>query len=40
MDYDTRWGRYRIRLQPGEIEKSKEILTEVIKEAFEASSNA
>jgi hypothetical protein len=40
MDYDSRWGRYRIRLQPGELEKNKQILTEVIKEAFEASSCA
>jgi len=38
MDYDTRSGRYRIRLQPGEIEKNKEVLTEVIKEAYETSS--
>lgn len=40
MDYDGRWGRYRIRLQPGEVEKNKEILSEVVKEAFEASSGA
>ncbi|MDW8239758.1 MAG: hypothetical protein RMM98_09085 [Acidobacteriota bacterium] len=38
MDYDTRWGRYRIRLQPGEIEKNKQVLTEVIKKAYETSS--
>lgn len=38
MDYDARWGRYRIRLQPGEIEKNKEVLTQVIKEAYETSS--
>jgi hypothetical protein len=38
MDYDNRWGRYRIRLQSGEIEKYREILTDVIKESFEASS--
>lgn len=37
MDYDTRWGRYRIRLQPGEIEKNKEVLTEIVREAYEAS---
>lgn len=37
MDYDARWGRYRIRLKPGEIEKSKEILAEVVKEAFGAT---
>ena len=36
MDYDSRWGRYRIRLKPGELEKQKEILSEVVKEAFEA----
>jgi hypothetical protein len=38
MDYDRRWGRYRIRLQPGEIEKNKEILTEVIAETYTASN--
>jgi len=38
MDYDSRWGRYRIRLQPGEIEKNKEVLTEIIKEAYEMLS--
>lgn len=36
MDYDSRWGYYRIRLQPGSIEKHKEILTEVIAAAYEA----
>ena len=38
MYYDTRWGRYRIRLQPGDVEKNKDVLTQVVKEAFEASS--
>lgn len=38
MDYDSRWGRYRIRLKPGEIEKNKEILTEVVKEAYSATN--
>ncbi|OGP67781.1 MAG: hypothetical protein A2W27_06430 [Deltaproteobacteria bacterium RBG_16_44_11] len=37
MDYDSRWGRYRIRLQPGEVEKNKQILTEVIAAAYTAS---
>lgn len=37
MDYDSRWGRYRIRLQPGDIEKNKVILAEIVKEAYEAS---
>jgi hypothetical protein len=30
MDYDSRWSRYRIRLQPGDLEKYEAILTEVI----------
>ena len=38
MGHDNRWGRYRIRLQSWDLEKNKEILTEVVKEAFEASS--
>lgn len=37
MDYDIRWGRYRIRLQPGDIEKNKDMLTAVVKEAFDES---
>jgi hypothetical protein len=38
MDYDAKRGRYRIRLKPGEIEKNKEILAEVVKEAFGATN--
>ena len=37
MDYDSRWGRYRIRLQSGDVEKHKEILTSVIADAYLAS---
>ncbi len=37
MDYDSRWGRYRIRLQPGQVEKNKDVLKEVIAEAYAAS---
>ncbi|HZL79771.1 MAG TPA: hypothetical protein VFC17_13120 [Candidatus Limnocylindrales bacterium] len=33
MDYDQRWGRYRIRLQPNDFEKNKKILQEIISEA-------
>jgi len=36
MDYDSRWGHYRIRLQPGEIDKQKDIITEVVLDAYEA----
>jgi hypothetical protein len=38
MDYDTRWGRYRIRLQPGDVEKFRKVLSEVVSRAF-AESN-
>ncbi len=38
MDYDTRWGRYRIRLQAGDIEKHRKILEEVIAQAFQEST--
>lgn len=34
MDYDSRWGRYRIRLKLGEIQTHREILTEVVKSAY------
>lgn len=36
MDYDGRWGYYRIRLQPGEIDKYTDILTAVIADAYAA----
>jgi hypothetical protein len=38
MDYDSRWGRYRLRLQPGDVEKCREVLAEVVSRAF-AESN-
>jgi hypothetical protein len=37
MEYSTKKGRYRIRLQPSDIEKGKEALTEVIRDAFKSS---
>lgn len=37
MDYDARWGRYRIRLKPGEIETNREILEAIVKEAYETA---
>lgn len=39
MDYEKRWGRYRIRLQPSDFEKNKKILAEVIAEAYAFESN-
>jgi len=35
--YDERSGRYRIRLQPGDIEKNKDVLSEVIEKAYQAA---
>jgi predicted transport protein len=34
MDYDKRWGRYRIRLSIGDIKKHSEFLTEFLKSAY------
>ena len=38
MDYDERWGRYRIRLLPGELKKHTEVLTQVLTQAHSESS--
>ena len=35
MDYDSRWGRYRIRLLPEDLRKHEELLREIIRRAFE-----
>ncbi|MFC1584563.1 hypothetical protein ACFL5V_03335 [Fibrobacterota bacterium] len=35
LDYDNRWGRYRIKVSKGDIKKNKEFLIEVLKTAFE-----
>lgn len=34
MDYDNRWGRYRIRLQPGDVQKYHKVISEVISKAY------
>ncbi len=38
MAYDSRWGRYRIRLQAEDIDKKREVLGSIIKEAFSSST--
>jgi hypothetical protein len=35
MDYDSRWGRYRINLQPSDIEKHKSLLEEITRTAYD-----
>ncbi len=37
MDYDERWGRYRIRLAKGDIEKHRGLLGEISKAAYAES---
>jgi hypothetical protein len=37
MDYDSRSGRYRIRLQPEDIEKGRQVLAEIITGAYQES---
>ena len=39
MDYDERWGRYRIRLAPGDIAKHAELLTALLKEAYHVAND-
>lgn len=38
MDYDERWGRYRIRVASGDIAKHQALLSELLKEAYEAAN--
>ena len=35
MDYDTRWGKYRIRITKKDLDKNKEMLQELLKMAAE-----
>ncbi len=37
MDYDKRWGRYRIRLSKVDIKKQNEFLAEFLKEAYQGT---
>ena len=38
MDYDTRWGRYRIRLAKGDVEKQQSFLSDLLKRLYEESA--
>ena len=37
MDYDTRWGRYRIRLQRGDVKKHADILRQLLEMSYRES---
>ena len=38
MDYDVRWGRYRIRLTPDDLEQNREVLAELLRRAHQEAS--
>ena len=38
MDYDDRWGRYRIRLLPADIHKNADVISQVLTDAFKAAN--
>lgn len=33
MDYDSRWGNYRLRLSKGDIKKHEKVLTDILIKA-------
>lgn len=37
MDYDNKWGRYRIRLSKGDVKKHEEVLRELFEAAYKDS---
>lgn len=36
MDYDSRWSRYRINLQAGDLEKNRDLIAEITQAAYTA----
>src|SRR5262249_3837711 len=38
MDYDAHWGRYKIRLPKGDVQKHQPFLTNLLKRAYEESA--
>jgi hypothetical protein len=39
MDYDNKWGKYRIRLTKGDIKKHSELLDEIFAESYSEAGN-
>ena len=39
MDYDNRWGKYRIRLSKSDLQKHTDFVTDLLKQAFEAANS-
>jgi predicted transport protein len=38
MDYDSRWGRYRLRLSPSDATKHREFIVAFLSKAFNAAA--
>ena len=38
MDYDARWGKYRLRLAKDDLAKHKTLVHELIREAYDAAN--
>ena len=38
MDYDPRWGRYRVRLVKGDVKKHEAFLTKRLRRVYEESN--
>ena len=36
VDYDKKWGRYRLRLAKGDIKKHRDLLTKLLRQAYGA----
>ena len=37
VEYLSKWGKYRLRMRPGDIDKNSELLEKIFKQAYEAS---
>jgi hypothetical protein len=40
MDYDTKWGRYRFRLQRGDVKKHADVLRQLLEASYRESGGA
>ncbi len=40
MDYDNKWGRYRIRLQKGDVKKHADVLRQLLEASYKESGGA
>ena len=38
LDYESRWGQYRLRLSPGDVQKHREVLAGLFAKAYDPNS--